>query len=54
MVAATRTSADALARPEVKALIAAAVAMAKTKFPNTGRCKLIIRSVSVKQRPRRR
>jgi hypothetical protein len=41
-------------RPEVKALIAAAVAQAKTPLPTSGRGKLIIRSVSAKQRPRRR
>src|ERR1700674_3959017 len=47
-------SADVLARPEVEALIAAAVAQAKSPLPATGRGKLIIRSVSAKQRPRRR
>jgi len=45
-------SADVLTRPEVKALIAAAEALGKTP-PATGRCQLIIRSVSAKQRPRR-
>jgi hypothetical protein len=43
-----------LARPEVNALIAAAVARAKTPLPAKGRGRLIIRSVSAKQRPRRR
>ncbi len=43
-----------LERPEVEALIAAAIARAKTPLPKTGRGKLIIRSVSAKQRPRRR
>jgi hypothetical protein len=46
-------SADVLARPEVEALIAEAIARAKTPLPATGRRKLIIRSVSAKQRPRR-
>jgi hypothetical protein len=46
-------SAAVLARPEVKALVAAAVARAKTPLRATGRGKLIIRSVSAKQRPRR-
>jgi hypothetical protein len=43
-----------LLRPEVEALIAAAVAQAKTPLPAGGRGKLIIRSISEKQRPRRR
>lgn len=43
-----------LARPEVEALMAAAVARAKQPFPASGRGKLIIRSISAKQRPRRR
>jgi hypothetical protein len=47
-------SANVLARREVEALLAAAVARAKTPFPATGRGRLIIRSVSAKQRPRRR
>jgi hypothetical protein len=47
-------SADVLARPEVEALVAAAIAQAKTPLPETGRGKLIIRSVSAKQRPRRK
>jgi hypothetical protein len=47
-------SADVLARPEVEALVAAAVAQSKTPVPSTGRGKLIIRTVSAKQRPRRR
>ena len=46
-------SAEVLARPEVEALIAAAVAQSKTSLPTTGKRKLIIRSVSAKQRPRR-
>jgi len=47
-------SADVLARPEVEALIAAAIAQAKTPFQAGPRGKLIIRSVSAKQRPRRK
>jgi hypothetical protein len=47
-------SADVLARPEVEALIVAAVARAKTPFREEGRGELIIRSVSKKQRPRRK
>src|SRR4030095_3779377 len=47
-------SVNVLARPEVEALIAAAVAQAKSPLPAGGRGKLIIRSVSAKQRPRRR
>jgi hypothetical protein len=47
-------SAAVLARPEVESLIAAAIARAKTPLPTNGRGALIIRSVSAKQRPRRR
>ena len=47
-------SANVLARPEVEALVAVAIARAKTPLPATGRGKLIIRSVSAKQRPRRK
>jgi len=47
-------SADVLARPEVEALVAAAIAQAKTPLQATGRGMLIIRSVSAKQRSRRR
>jgi hypothetical protein len=47
-------SADVLARPEVEALLSAAVAQAKTPPRATGRGGLIIRSVSAKQRPRRK
>jgi hypothetical protein len=47
-------SANVLARPEVEALIAAAVAQAKTPMPADGKRKLLIRSVSPKQRPRRK
>jgi hypothetical protein len=47
-------SAKVLASPEVEALIAAATAQSKTPLSATGKRKLIIRSVSAKQRPRRR
>jgi hypothetical protein len=47
-------SVDVLARPEVEALVAAAVARAKTPLRASGRGQLIIRCVSAKQRPRRR
>lgn len=43
-----------LKRPEVKSLVAAAVSQSKQPFPATGSGKLIIRSVSAKQRPRRK
>jgi hypothetical protein len=46
-------SAKDLARPELEALLRAAIAEAKTPLPATGRGRLIIKSVSVKQRPRR-
>src|SRR5258706_8047497 len=47
-------SASRLNRPEVKALFAASVAQSKTPLPASGPRKLIIRSVSKKQRPRRK
>jgi hypothetical protein len=47
-------SAAVLARPEVEALLSAALARAKTPLTARGHGKLIIRSVSAKQRPRRR
>lgn len=47
-------SAGTLTRPEVEALVAAAVARAKTPLPASGRGTLIIRSVAAKQRPRRK
>jgi len=43
-----------LERPEVKSLFSAAVAESRAPMPTTGRGKLIIRSVSAKQRPRRK
>jgi hypothetical protein len=46
-------SAATLERAEVRALIAAALQMANTPMPADGRHRLIIRSVSAKQRPRR-
>ena len=46
-------SAATLARQEVEDLIRAAVAHARTALPTEGRGKLIIRSISAKQRPRR-
>ena len=45
-------SAGVLIRPEVEALITSAIAQAKAPLPATGRGRLIIRSVSAKQRPR--
>jgi len=46
-------SAATLARPEVEALLKAAVAQAKSPLPATGRGCTIIKSTSAKQRPRR-
>ena len=46
-------SAATLARPEVEELIAAAVSQGETPLPRSGKGKLIIRSISKKQRPRR-
>jgi hypothetical protein len=46
-------SAGELARPEVEALVAEAIGRSKTPLPTAGRGRLIIRSVSKKQRPRR-
>ena len=47
-------SADVLARPEVEALVAEAIARSKAPLRPTGRRQLIIRSISAKQRPRRK
>jgi len=47
-------SAKQLARPEVEALICAAVAQNQTPLPASGQSKLIVRSISAKQRPRRK
>jgi hypothetical protein len=46
-------NAATLARPEVEALLEAAVRQARTPLPETGRGHTVIRSVSAKQRPRR-
>lgn len=46
-------SAATLSRPEVEQLLKAAVAQAKSPLPATGRGYTIIKSISVKQRPRR-
>ena len=46
-------TASVLKRPEVEELLQAAVDRAKTPLPATGRGKLVIRSISAKQRPRR-
>lgn len=47
-------SARLLTTPDVEALLAAAIARAKTPPPTTGQGRLIIRSVAAKQRPRRK
>ena len=47
-------SAATLARPEVEELIAAAIAQGEAPLPASGKGKLIIRSISEKQRPRRK
>ena len=47
-------TAATLARPEVEALLAAAIAQSRAPMRPTGSRRLIIRSVSAKQRPRRR
>jgi hypothetical protein len=47
-------SVGVLSRPEVKALFAAAVAQSAVQFRNSGKITLIVRSISAKQRPRRR
>lgn len=47
-------SAAILDRPEVKSLFRRAVAKSKAPMPTKGRGKLIIRSASAKQRPRRK
>ena len=46
-------SARDLRKPEVEALIRAAIAQGKVPLPPTGRGTLVIRSISAKQRPRR-
>ena len=47
-------SAGILDQPDVEALIAAAISRSKKPLPVTGRGRLIIKSVSTKQRPRQR
>jgi hypothetical protein len=47
-------SATTLARPQVEELIAAAIAQGERPLPAKGRGKLIIRSISGKQKPRRK
>jgi len=47
-------SAETLKGPEVKALIDAAIAQARAPFPSSGGGKVIIRSISAKQKPRRK
>ena len=47
-------SAATLAHPGVVELIAAAIAQAKRPLPASGRGKLVIRSISKKQKPRRK
>jgi hypothetical protein len=47
-------SVDTLSDPAVKELIRAAAKLAKTPLPTTGRGYTIIKSVSAKQRPRRK
>jgi hypothetical protein len=47
-------SRNVLARPEIEALVTAAIAQAKTPLPTTGGGSLFIRSISVKQKSRRK
>jgi hypothetical protein len=47
-------SATILTRPEIEGLIAAAIAQAERPLPNSGEGKLIIRSISEKQKSRRK
>ena len=47
-------SAATLSRPEVEELISAAIEQAVVPLPSSGRGKLVIRSVSKKQKPRRK
>jgi Domain of unknown function (DU1801) len=47
-------SADLLEQPELQALLSVAAEQARVPLPRRGCSKLIIRSVSAKQRPRRR
>jgi hypothetical protein len=47
-------SAGVLAQPDVEAVIASAIANARAPLPTPGRHRLIIRSISARQRPRRK
>jgi hypothetical protein len=47
-------SSDVLEEPDVRALLSQAASAAKTPMPKKGKGRLIIRSVSAKQRPRRK
>lgn len=47
-------SASMLARPDIEALVVAAKSRSRVPVPDRGRTTLVIRSVSAKQRPRRR
>ena len=47
-------SASMLARPDIEALIAVAKSRSRVPVPGRGRTTLVIRSVSAKQRPRRK
>jgi hypothetical protein len=47
-------SVGTLARPAVEELVAAAIAQAGRALPSSGRGKLVIRSISEKQKPRRK
>ena len=47
-------SAETLVRPEVADLISSAIAQARTPLPSRGSGKLIIRSISKRQKPRRK
>jgi hypothetical protein len=47
-------SAETLTRPEVETLLSMAIERARTPFPTSGKRKLIVRSVSAAQRPRRK
>ena len=47
------TRGEDLKNPQIEALIAAAIAQAKTTLAKAGSGRLIIRSISAKQRPRR-
>jgi len=47
-------SAATLANPKVEDLIVAAIAQAESPLPAKGRGKLVIRSISKKQKPRRK